>query len=114
MPLVVPLGDEVGEHQLIEMMRLPVGCSPGRAHRIDERGRHDHEPKSKGWEQRLGEGADVQDVGAAVEPLETGDGFDAVPELAVVVVLDDQALVRAAQSSSASRRLSVISTPRGN
>ena len=66
---------------------------------FQQSGRQDHEAHAHGGGDGLGEGVHVNDPPAAVDALQGGDGTAGEAELAVVVVLDDDAvgLLRPAQ-----------------
>src|SRR5262245_57291664 len=89
MARVVALDDEVGESGLIEQGRVLVRRSARGHQALLEVGRYDHEAQPEGREERLAEAGDIDHPPVDVQAVQTRDGASPVPELAVVVVLED-------------------------
>ena len=91
--LQVPLGDQREDRALHRPGGVAIGQRLQRRHPRAERGGGDQvaDPQRRG--QRLGEGADVGDAPLAIEAEQRGEGGRVEPELAVVIILDDQAVV---------------------
>ena len=104
-PREVATFDEAGEHRLRDRRRIQVGLVAQRQDPVDPGVRRDHVAEPQRRKQHLVEGAEHEDRFAAGEPPHGGERRAAVPELAVVVVLDERGagLFRPAQEVGAPR-----------
>src|SRR6185312_11391089 len=89
-PVVVAAGEELGERQLIERRREVVDEPLVPLDLPRQAGWSDDPPEAQGGHEGLRDGPDLDDV-LGRRALERSDGLAVVPELGVVVVLDDQA-----------------------
>ena len=91
MPVVGAAADQLGQRELIENAGLDVRQELGLHDGLHELGRNHQPSQPQAGREALARGAGVDDV-LGCERLHRPDGLAVVAELAVVVVLDDQAV----------------------
>ena len=89
----VPALDEAVQRELAESRRLHAEQLPPGDRRVDQGFGQRHEAEPERGRQRLGERADVGDPAGSIEPMQWLERAIGVPELRVVVVLDDRGVV---------------------
>ena len=110
---VVAFTDQLRQRNLRDGVAGAVEVAMRRSERGRQRLRQHHIAHAQRGEQRLAEGADVDDGRLRVQALHGGDRPAGEAELAVVVVLDDPPAAGARMFHELRRRASVMTEPSG-
>ena len=94
MPPVRAAVDELVQRRLVDERRPLPRDFDGLLKRRSEPFGHDDVADTNRWEERLAERAEVDHAATLVQPLQRRQRAAVIPELAVVIVLEDPGLAR--------------------
>src|SRR5258708_39477307 len=80
------LGNKIGEHDLVDELRMSICYSAGSSKRVFQARRYNQVAQAQTRKKHLTEGSDVNDALCGIKSLQRGERASGIAKLAVIII----------------------------